>query len=1015
MRSLHVSRVRPLALTLVVVSLLQVSLWQSQTEQLQASIFGTIHDWVFGSSSSSVSSKPVVKPKPAAPTAPASSATPVVVTPPTPTVIVPYVPPVPVYFTVQGYRFPRTIRTGMKGDDVLNLQLILNRNPLTQMAKTGVESPGQETATYDYKTRIALIAFQKLNFITDAQKVRLHREQGVAGLTTRQILEKIAKELVAQGKLPSDTTNLHAAAQAAASSLRMLQSSFSSRSHASVASTGNQESASSTTTTQISSTTSQASTASTASTVSTASQASSAASTQASTSTTSTTSAASTSKSSAKSAASVSPTLNCGTGPTIHLSASCLTAATQPYILDQANATYILDTDVNADGSAFMMGNANVTLDLNGHTVTYGNGAVTSVPNGGFENGTTGWDVSGAPTATIKPAPTGMWGANALFFSNYSAIQTIVSSPISIPVANREYAVTVTGKGGWNQAIEIQMIDTVTGQNLPMTNVNRASVDRGYGRVESFMPTTTNPVKMQIQLIPNAAAVITQTFLDYAQIFPLGDYGVIASPSSGQLPVHLQTTEIKAAAKRLANGPSTIKNGSLLQGKAHAYGSNAINALSTKGISVSNVTAFVNGMDSINLNLQWGTTASVLNSTFDSDIDNISDRQKIFNQINVSATSGNIRIEGNTLTNSPQVGIFVGKNTGGFITIKNNTISQRAVVSNPYAILLYAVSNFLVADNRITPIWGRGISLDGSQPTHDGEVYGNYVESRMRPNIEYTFDKMSATPLRIRNWGNVQSGIHIHDNTFIAMTGDPGTVWVADGAFVTMQNDDPNVQNPLGGNLIENNIFKAIVTTTDKAYKAWGMTISGVAPGAGLLVKNNILESNDISLNFGDDDNWQGIDADILFLQNTFKKSNEGAARDYTPMLAGDGRNTVTKMRIIDPIYTNGAAFPGVRFIDIKTKDIGIGYLLTVNAVPNASVEVKNAQGTVIFTGTTDSSGTLNAIPLISTTYSQIDPKVLTPIITNNAPLQITVSGNGKTVTQSTNLTQNTTLTFNLQ
>ncbi len=243
-KKLFTPRTRAIALLLVMVTLIRFSQAESAQEELQASIFGTIHDWVFGSSSaSSTASKPVVKPKPAAPTVPTESAPPEVVAPPTPTVIVPYVAPVPVYFTVEGYRFPRTIRTGMKGDDVLNLQLILNRNPLTQLAKTGLESPGEETGTYDYKTRIALIAFQKLNFLTDAQKVRLHREQGVAGLTTRQILEKLAKELVAQGKLPSDTANLHAAAQSAASSLRMLQSSMSSRSTASIASTASMSSA----------------------------------------------------------------------------------------------------------------------------------------------------------------------------------------------------------------------------------------------------------------------------------------------------------------------------------------------------------------------------------------------------------------------------------------------------------------------------------------------------------------------------------------------------------------------------------------------------------------------------------------------------------------------------------------------------------------------------------------------------------------------------------------------------
>ena len=44
-----------------------------------------------------------------------------------------------------------------------------------------------------------------------------------------------------------------------------------------------------------------------------------------------------------------------------------------PYILDQAGATYVLTTDVTVDGTAFVVLTPNITLDLNGHTVTYGN------------------------------------------------------------------------------------------------------------------------------------------------------------------------------------------------------------------------------------------------------------------------------------------------------------------------------------------------------------------------------------------------------------------------------------------------------------------------------------------------------------------------------------------------------------------------------------------------------------------------------------------------------------------
>ena len=45
------------------------------------------------------------------------------------------------------------------------------------------------------------------------------------------------------------------------------------------------------------------------------------------------------------------------------------------YVLDQANTTYTLATDVTTSGTAFAVGAANVTLNLNGHTLTYDNTA----------------------------------------------------------------------------------------------------------------------------------------------------------------------------------------------------------------------------------------------------------------------------------------------------------------------------------------------------------------------------------------------------------------------------------------------------------------------------------------------------------------------------------------------------------------------------------------------------------------------------------------------------------------
>src|SRR5262245_29664183 len=56
-----------------------------------------------------------------------------------------------------------------------------------------------------------------------------------------------------------------------------------------------------------------------------------------------------------------------------------------PYLLDPAGATYVLQTDVRTEGTAFVVAAPDVTLDLNGHTVLYGDRPPPGLRNGGFE------------------------------------------------------------------------------------------------------------------------------------------------------------------------------------------------------------------------------------------------------------------------------------------------------------------------------------------------------------------------------------------------------------------------------------------------------------------------------------------------------------------------------------------------------------------------------------------------------------------------------------------------------
>src|SRR5690554_1554065 len=71
-----------------------------------------------------------------------------------------------------------------------------------------------------------------------------------------------------------------------------------------------------------------------------------------------------------------------------------------PGSYDQAGAVYQLTQNIESDRSAIFLGK-DVTLDLNGFTITYAKGNYEHVPNSGFEEGMKGWDVSEAPGAKV--------------------------------------------------------------------------------------------------------------------------------------------------------------------------------------------------------------------------------------------------------------------------------------------------------------------------------------------------------------------------------------------------------------------------------------------------------------------------------------------------------------------------------------------------------------------------------------------------------------------------------------
>jgi hypothetical protein len=112
-------------------------------------------------------------------------------------------------------------------------------------------------------------------------------------------------------------------------------------------------------------------------------------------------------------------------------------AVNRPGICDRAGATYELTRDISSEKSALFLGK-DVTLDLNGYTLTFADGNYQHVANYGFEDGMTGWDFSKAPGAKIENTEDvhTFIGKKLL---RLKAGDEIASSFVYLPVPNRSY------------------------------------------------------------------------------------------------------------------------------------------------------------------------------------------------------------------------------------------------------------------------------------------------------------------------------------------------------------------------------------------------------------------------------------------------------------------------------------------------------------------------------------------------------------------------------------------------
>ena len=512
----------------------------------------------------------------------------------------------------------------------------------------------------------------------------------------------------------------------------------------------------------------------------------------------------------------------------------------------------------------------------------------------------------------------------------------------------------------------ISVIDNVT--QAVLATGNDANVERGILAPVTFFATTTDAVRIKVEVTPYNGETETVA-LDHAFLSRSYDYGAIISYASpgdfGPGYDNLSQAAKDAYTNIWAAAPPntmTIQNGSLVQGQTSGYGDVAVYSHYTYGpVTVDNVGIALYGVDCDGIiadYMQGGLTAT--NNTFNLNLTAISNRMDGHMAIEVNTVDGDVLIQNNHISGTGQQGISVVFVTGHQVSIFNNDIRMEEVCTNSYAIAVTAIDNFTIANNTIVTTNGRGIDIDGgsSTPTSNGDIYGNYVDVQEQRNREDN-SYQRARALRIRNDVDAEGphlNIHVHDNTFIARASDA----VGDAAYavwISYMNNNGAMDN--AGILFENNLCKAIAEDTGNVAKAF--VLDGMGANINPIIRGNTFESNNISLQLGDYNNEDNYDT--LFISNTIKKSTEGATLPYQGIVAGYYTQQDHNIQLIDMVYEGGATGQ-ITWSGSGTKDVSIGWLLGVQvknmggtALAGATVQVLDKDGVQIFSGTTDANG----------------------------------------------------------
>ncbi|MFC1537323.1 hypothetical protein ACFL4P_00690 [Gemmatimonadota bacterium] len=680
-------------------------------------------------------------------------------------------------------------------------------------------------------------------------------------------------------------------------------------------------------------------------------------------------------------------------------------AVTGPGSYGEPGTTYMLTGDITSETSAIFLGN-DVTLDLNGYSITYADASYEQVPNHGFEQGLEGWDISNAPNARVEDTETvHTFVGDKILRLPYG--EEIASPYINLPVANRSYyAMCGVAKSDMKVTINV---DDESGNPISCSftfsgneRVSCPETDRspklggGFvfahlhdlpaGKYRIRVKAETHCLIDEVDIRPAldvGVGVVDRTYPwayykcildgDYTAFFDYTEEGTTSTP-------------IETIPQVSGAGMIIIKNGII---RSSAVGIRSWGLQSTAGeanIILENVRFIASG---INTNAVDVPHASISNCRFEIDTPFIIDRHRTDDQ--PVALRGD---ESSEVSNCQ----FIGgqgclKTSGNNTIIHDNLFVNRQTVTNHYCINVSGDRTHIY-DNRFEPEIGSGIFIGRTKQV---EVYRNtFTISSSPPTCEYGHEEYSVNAVRISDYNadpESQDGSdenRVYENSFRITGMDypirSSYVPMAYGVFLSVGG---------GTNFIHDN--EIVIEHLDPESKAEAAAFYIGSSNNGGEWYNNTVTSNVPAI-------WvasrYGSAADAKFSNNTFIRA-ENAPEDYKPVRMGWYSATASDIQFRSNTFTDCQL--SVEETD-QNHSYSVYWTLTAsvqdmagNPLVDTAAVITDNIGTGVFSGRTDSIGEIST-ELLQYRSSGGNKDYSTPYTVSVAGIEQTVDLNENTL-----------------